>query len=103
MKFEKLEPYLYLLPILIGIVLLAGGAILASFLIGFTSWDLIGTPQWVGLKNYEAMFSSALFWKVFRNTFYYVLLAVPPSVLGSLALAVLVNRKLRGISIFQTV
>ncbi len=101
--WPRLEPYLYLLPVLIGIVLVTGGAIVASFALGFTDWDLLTPPQWVGLKNFSTMFSSDIFWKVFGNTFYYVVLAVPLSVIGSLMLALLVNRKLRGITFFRTV
>jgi multiple sugar transport system permease protein len=100
--FGIIEPYLYLLPILIGIVLVTGGAIVASFVLGFTEWDLVSAPKWIGLGNFKAIFSSDLFWKVFSNTFYYVLLAVPLSMIGSLGLAVLVNRRLRGITFFRT-
>jgi multiple sugar transport system permease protein len=99
---QALEPYLYLLPVFVGVVLLTGGAIVASFGISFTNWDLLGTPGWIGLKNYTEMWNSSLFRTVFANTFYYVLLAVPLSVVGSLALALLVNRKLRGVTIFRT-
>jgi multiple sugar transport system permease protein len=98
----RLEPYLYLLPVLIGIVLVTGGAVVASFGLGFTDWDLLGTPVWVGLRNFTSMFDSPLFWQVLGNTFTYVLLFVPLSVALSLALAMLVNRKLRGITVFRT-
>jgi multiple sugar transport system permease protein len=87
---------------LIGVVLVTGGAIVASLLIGFTEWDLVSPPKWVGFDNYVALFSSDLFWKVFGNTFYYVLLAVPLSIVSSLFLALLVNRSLRGITFFRT-
>lgn len=87
---------------LIGVVLVTGGAIVASLLIGFTEWDLVSPPKWIGFDNYVALFSSDLFWKVFGNTFYYVLLAVPLSIVSSLFLALLVNRSLRGITFFRT-
>ena len=100
--FERIEPYLYLLPVLLGIVIVTGGAILASFGLGFTEWDLLGSPKWIGLENYSSMFSSSLFWQVLGNTFTYVVLFVPLSVALSLMLALLVNRKLKGITIFRT-
>lgn len=99
---SRLEPYLYLLPILLGVVVVTGGAIVASFGLGFTEWDLLGPPQWIGLGNYQEMFASSLFWQVLGNTFTYVLLFVPLSVVLSLMLALLVNRKLKGITIFRT-
>jgi multiple sugar transport system permease protein len=101
-RWSRIEPYLYLLPVFIGIVLLTGGAIVASFLLSFTRWDLVSAPVWEGARNYREMFGSDLFWKTLGNTFYYVLLAVPLSVFSALALALLVNRKLRGITIFRT-
>lgn len=99
----SIEPYLYLFPALIGIVLATGGAIVASFLLGFTKWDLIGSPEWIGIDNFAKMLNSELFWQVFGNTFWYVVLFVPLSMIGSLLLALLVNRKLRGMNIFRTI
>jgi multiple sugar transport system permease protein len=101
--FQRVEPYLYVAPVLVGVVLVTGGAIIASFLLGFTDWDLVRSPQWIGLRNYSAMFRSDLFWKVLGNTFYYVLLAVPLSIAGSLSLALLVHRRVRGLTFFRTV
>jgi multiple sugar transport system permease protein len=98
-----IEPYLYLAPVLIGIVLLTGGAILASFGISMTSWDLVGSPRWIGAQNYLEMWGSSMFRTVVANTFYYVLLAVPLSVAGSLMLALLVHNRIRGITFFRTV
>ncbi len=101
--FRRLEPYLYLGPVLLGVVIVTGGAIVASLVLGFTDWDLIGAPSFVGLANFRQMFSSDLFWNVLGNTFYFVLLVVPLMMVGSLGLAVLVNRRLRGIAVFRTV
>jgi multiple sugar transport system permease protein len=98
-----LEPYLYLAPVLIGIVLLTGGAIVASFGISLTSWDLVGSPRWIGFQNYLEMWGSSMFRTVVANTFYYVVLAVPLSVAGSLMLALLVHNRIRGITFFRTI
>jgi multiple sugar transport system permease protein len=100
---RALEPYLFLLPVIVGIVIVTGGAIVASFLLGFTRWDLVTAPEWSGLANYREAFSSDLFLTVLGNTFLYVLLAAPLSVACSLMLALLVNQRLRGIGIFRTI
>jgi multiple sugar transport system permease protein len=99
----RLEPYLYLLPTIIGLVLFSAGAVVGSFLLSFTRWDMVSSPEWLWLENYVALFRSALFWEVVRTTFLFVLMAVPLSVAGSLALALLVNTRLRGIVLFRTV
>ena len=103
MRFAKLEPWLYLAPVVIGVVIVTGGAIVASFLLGFTDWDLIRPPGWIGLANYREMMGSDLFRTVLGNTLYFTALMVPTSVAGSLALALLINRKIRGITFFRTV
>jgi multiple sugar transport system permease protein len=97
-----LEPYLYLLPTLIGLLLFSAGAVVASFFISFTQWDVVSPPQWIGLDNYTSIWHSDLFWEVVRNTFTFIVLSVPLSVICSLALALAVNTQLKGITLFRT-
>lgn len=99
---ERLEPYLYVAPAMLGIVVLVGGAVAASFGLSFTSWDLVSTPKYVGFDNYVELATSSLFWKVFENTLLYVVISVPVAVCASLVLAVLVNSRLPGIQVFRT-
>lgn len=58
----------------------------------FTDAPLIGPGSWVGLKNYERLFSDRLFKVATWNTFYFVLLTVIPSTLLALVIALGVNR-----------
>jgi multiple sugar transport system permease protein len=100
--FRLFEPYLYLLPTIVGLLLFTVGAVAASFLVSFTQWDLVTEPRWVWLDNYEALLASELFWDVLWNTLYFAALAVPLSIVCSLALALLVNARVRGIVMFRT-
>ncbi|MBP1657122.1 MAG: N-Acetyl-D-glucosamine transport system, permease protein 1 [Bacteroidetes bacterium] len=100
--FRVLEPYLYLLPTLIGLALFSAGAVAVSFLMSFTHWDIITTPEWIWLENYITLWQSDLFWEVVWNTVYFILLAVPLSVVASLALALAANTTLKGIVFFRT-
>jgi multiple sugar transport system permease protein len=61
--------------------------------IGFHKWGILGTPEFVGLKNYITIFNDPRFWKAVLNTVYYMVLAVPIQIGLGLLLAVLVNRK----------
>ena len=97
-----IEPYLYLVPTLTGLLLFSAGAVVTSFLMSFTRWEIISAPEWIGLGNYATMLQSDLFWKVFGNTFYYTALSVPLSLTLSLALALLVHEKVKGIAFFRT-
>jgi multiple sugar transport system permease protein len=100
--FRVLEPYLYLLPTLLGLLLFSAGAVAASLFLSFTQWDLVSAPELIWLENYISLWRSDLFWEVVRNTLYFIVLAVPLSVLCSLALALAANTGLRGITFFRT-
>ena len=101
---EDLQGYLFIAPWLLGFFVFTGGPFLASLYISFTSWDVVGAMQWVGTANYEKMFvRDAVFVKALVNTAYYVVFHVPGVVIIALALATLLNQKLRGISIYRTV
>ncbi len=100
--FRRVEPYLYLLPTILGLILFSAGAVVASFLMSFTRWELVSAPEWIWLGNYASMLRSELFWEVFWNTLEFVILSVPLSVAGSLALALLVNSQLKGVTFFRT-
>jgi multiple sugar transport system permease protein len=100
--FRLLEPYLYVLPTLLGLLLFSAGAVAVSFFLSFTQWDIVSPPEWVWLDNYINLWQSDLFWEVFGNTLYFIVLAVPLSVVSSLALALVANTGLRGITFFRT-
>ena len=98
-----LEGYAFISPWLIGFLLLTAGPMLASALISFTSWTMLSPPTWVGLKNYETILSDDPLVPIsLWNTAYYVLFSVPLGLLLSLFLAMLLDRKLRGMSVFRT-
>jgi multiple sugar transport system permease protein len=96
-----LSCYAYLLPTICGLVLFSAGAMLASFLMSFTKFEIVTPPVFVGLQNYADLAGAPLFWKVLGNTVYYTVGYVPLNLCASLALAVLVNNKLRGVTLFR--
>ena len=61
----------------------------------------ITDPVWIGLENYQELFASPVFWIVLRNTLIFVVFFVPGAMLLGLAMALLVDRKLRGIAFFR--
>jgi multiple sugar transport system permease protein len=90
------------LPQLLGLLIFSAGAIIASFLISFTNWQLVLPPVWVGVKNYVNLFQLPQFWNVLGNTAYYTVGYVPFALIVPLFMAMLVNQKLRGITFFRT-
>ncbi|MCE7983683.1 MAG: sugar ABC transporter permease [Caldilinea sp. CFX5] len=97
-----LHAYLYLLPTLLGLLIFSAGAILASFFISFTNWQLVLPPVWIGLRNYTDLLQLPEFWQVLRNTVYYTVGYVPLALILPLFMALLVNQKLKGITFFRT-
>jgi len=102
-KTENRMGYLFASPWLIGIIVLGAFPILASFYISFTSYDMASAPVWVGLKNYIILFTNDdVFWKSLWNTIYHVLIAIPLGLIVGIILALLLNNKIRGMSIYRT-
>jgi ABC-type sugar transport system permease subunit len=101
MRYAKITPYMFIMPMLLGLILFRFGPIVASFLISFTDWRGTRPPVFIGLGNYVEMFSSDVFWLVLLNTFNFTLLYVPGVMILGLALALLINQKLKGIAFFR--
>ncbi len=58
-----------------------------AFVISFQEWNLLGSRTWTGLDNYIKLWNDPVFWKVFRNTFAYLLLGTPVSLVLSFIIA----------------
>ncbi|MBM0742669.1 sugar ABC transporter permease [Phormidium sp. CLA17] len=101
--YAKLTPYLFLLPALIVLSLTVFYPALQAFFLSFTryEYDLTQPPLWIGFKNFQRLWIDPVFWQTFRNTFLYLICVVPILVTVPLALAILVNQKLRGIQWFR--
>lgn len=102
-KQENLIGYLFASPWLLGLIVLGAFPIIASFYISFTNYDMISTPNFVGLANYRILFTNdALFWKSLGNTFYHVIIAIPLGIVVGVSLALLLNNKIKGMSVYRT-
>jgi multiple sugar transport system permease protein len=100
---EALQGYLFILPWLIGLVAFTIGPIVASFYLSFNAWQISAPPKWIGLDNYTEMFSDPAMHKSLYNTLYLALFGVPLNMIVGLAIALLLNQNIRGISVFRTV
>jgi multiple sugar transport system permease protein len=73
-----------------------------ALLLSFQSSDFVSPPKWVGLANYRALASDPDFRSAIVRTLVYTALFVPITVLGGLAVAAVLNAKVRFISIYRT-
>jgi multiple sugar transport system permease protein len=75
-----------------------------SLYMSFQSWDVFRPPKFVGLKNFDELFTSdPLFLIAIRNTVIFTLGTVVPTIVISLVVAGLLNRKVKGIGVFRTI
>lgn len=100
---ERFWLLLLLAPTLIGLVLGAFGSILATIVLSFMNWDLFTPPTWAGLENYIALFTNEKFITALTNTIKFSAMYVPGVVIVSMFVAILLNRKIRGITLFRTI
>ncbi len=100
--YGKLAPYLFLLPA--GIILLVFFFIpfFQTVILSFQDYsNNIYNAGWVGLANYWEIFKNPIFYKVMLNTFIYLIVAVPILAIIPLFLAILINQKIRGITLYK--
>ena len=95
--------YLFLLPWLIGLVLIVAGPMLASLYLSFTNYSLIQAPEWTGLDNYVRMLDDPRLHKSLAVTFIYVFVGVPLQLIVALAIAMLLNEGMKGLALYRSI
>src|SRR3954467_14504301 len=88
-------------PWLIGFVVFTGGSILISIVYSFTRYDVLTPARYVGGDNYAELLGDPLFYQSLWNTVY-MLVRIPLVMIAGLAIALLLNRGLRGIALYRT-
>ncbi len=76
--------------------------ILANLYLSFTNYKGIGTPKWIGIKNYKKLLTDTRYISLFKNCLWYMLMAIPQLVFAFI-LAVVVNGKFKGLNFFKGV
>jgi len=70
--------------------------------LSFHQWHLgLGRPNFVGFQQYVSLMANNDFQNALKNTFLYMIMTVPLFIVVALALAILVNRKIKGIGVFR--
>lgn len=101
---EAIEGYLCIAPWLIGFVCLTLGAVIFSFVMSLTKWDMINPAKFVGFNNYTTIIADDFrFWKSLKITAIYAGCSVPIGMTCSLALAMLLNLKVKGMQGFRSI
>jgi multiple sugar transport system permease protein len=95
--------YLFLAPWLVGLFVVTIGPMLASLYISFTDYNLIQSPQWLGLDNFVRMFQDERLLNSLRVTFTYVIVSVPLQLAFALLVAFLLDKGMRGLAFYRSI
>lgn len=95
--------YAFISPWLFGFVTLTAIPFIASIYLSFTRYDIVSPPVWVGLANYNRLLTDdPVFWISLGVTFKFALLSVPLGIVAGVGIALLLNLRIRGISVYRT-
>ncbi len=101
---ESLAGWISISPWIFGFIVFTATPLFASLYFSFTKYDILTPPQWVGLDNYQKLFTDdRLFPIALKNTFLYALMLVPLDVATALGAALLLNQARRWQGFFRTV
>ena len=95
--------YLFLLPWLIGLVLITIGPLFASLYLSFTNYNLIQAPEFTGIQNYIRMLHDARLHTALKVTFIYVFVSTPLQLIIALAVAMLLNEGMKGLPFYRSI
>lgn len=99
---RNLVAYSFIAPNFIGFCVFTLVPMVFALALAFMKWDGSNPIEWVGIKNFTKMASDTFFKAALKNTAIYCLGTVPLTMIASLALAVLLNQKIKGRGIFRT-
>lgn len=99
---EALAGYAFISPWLLSFVFFMAIPFFASFFISFTRWNIVSSPKWIGLKNYEHIFTSdKAFYQSLKVTFRYALIYLPLTTAAGLATAMALNVRVKAVGLFR--
>lgn len=95
---------IFVSPWLVGLLVFTIYPVFASLYYSFTEYKIVKAPEWIGLENYRMLFTEdRLFLTSLTNTLYYAFIYVPLSTVLAVGLALILNRKVRGMAFYRTV
>jgi multiple sugar transport system permease protein len=103
-KREAIAGYTMIAPWLFGFLLLTAGPIIASILFAFCDYDVLHAPRWVGGANFQTLFTDdrELLTKALGNAAYLSLIGIPLGMTTGLAIAMLLNTRVKGMNYYRT-
>lgn len=95
--------YIMIFPTFIGLMILNIIPAIQTLVLSFEKAGAFGKSTWVGLDNYKKLFQDPAVIRAVFNTLGYTVISVPAIVILSLIVAVLLNKKIKGVSVYRTI
>lgn len=103
-KSENIAGYIFATPAILGLLIFTVIPMIVSLFLSLTNYNVIGAFDFVGIENYQQIFSDDLFFKKsLVVTFVYALGSTFCNLIAALLLALLMNIKVKGQSFFRTI
>lgn len=93
---------LFALPWILGLLVFLLYPLLSSLFYSFTSFSVLRPPIWIGLDNYQELAQDEVFHLSLRNTVLFSAASVPLATVAAIALAMLLNTKVKGMALYRT-
>ncbi|WP_022872752.1 carbohydrate ABC transporter permease [Nesterenkonia alba] len=100
---DNLAGHLFLLPWTVGFFAITLIPMTATLYLAFTNYNLLQSPEWIGMDNLSRMVSDSRLHNSLEVTFTYVFVGVPLQLVVSLAVAMLLDRGMRGLAFYRSV
>ncbi len=95
---------LFILPALIPLSLFWIWPMVKAIFMSFTDWDYMSSVyNIVGTENYKELFSDSMFYDALKNTFIFTLGTLIPTIMGGLAIAIILKNKIKGATFYKAV
>jgi multiple sugar transport system permease protein len=91
-------------PWIVGLLIFFGYPLVTTVYFSFTHYDLLSSPNWVGLSNYDYLFNGdPRIWPAVYNTLWIIAIGVPLQVLFAFGVATMVTRAKAGVGLFRAI
>ena len=101
---EAIWAYILISPWIIGFIVFTAGPMIASAVLSLMEYDVVSSARFIGLENWRYMFiEDPLFWHSLKVTLTYAIAAIPLGLVLGLALALLLNANVPGITVWRTI
>jgi multiple sugar transport system permease protein len=100
---EAIWAYIFISPWIVGFLIFTLGPMIASLFYSFTDYNIVSTPVWKGLANFNKIFfRDPLFWHSLKVTIKFAAMALPLNLAIGFSIAILLNQKITGVNVWRT-